>query len=187
MPAQIVPRWEWRTFGAGLRRGRSGVRRRRARRGERRDSTCSRWRPMPSVKVRDDVLDVKGLLAIDDDGLEQWVPVAKCALPGPARRRRRRARPAACGRATARPRGLYRRGPPRRGRAADRCAARRRGAQAAHPLHGRRLHGRDQRDPNRPGLDVLGRCRVPGSRARAGGPCARSASPRARTCAWLAG
>ncbi len=107
----------------------------------------------PSVKVRDDVLDVKGLLAIDDDGLEQWVPVAKLRLPCPARRPRRRARPAAGGRAAARPRGLHRRGPPRRSRA-GRCAARRRGAQATHPLHGRRLHGRDQRDPNRPGLDA---------------------------------
>ena len=35
------------------------------------------------MKVRDDVLDVKGLLAIDDNGLEQWVPVAKHPFPVP--------------------------------------------------------------------------------------------------------
>ena len=39
-----------------------------------------------TVKVRDGLLDVKGLLAVDDDGLEQWVPVAKQRLPGVARR-----------------------------------------------------------------------------------------------------
>ena len=33
------------------------------------------------MKVRDGLLDVKGLLAVDDDGLEQWVPVAKHPFP----------------------------------------------------------------------------------------------------------
>ena len=40
------------------------------------------------------------------------------------------------------------------------------GAQATHPLRGRRLHGRDLRDPDRRGLHALARDRVRGSRAR---------------------
>ena len=34
-----------------------------------------------SVKFRDGLMDVKGLVAVDDDGLEQWVPLAKHPFP----------------------------------------------------------------------------------------------------------
>ena len=33
------------------------------------------------VKVRDELMDVKHLLQVNDDGLEQWVPVMKAAFP----------------------------------------------------------------------------------------------------------
>src|SRR5262245_22472221 len=37
-----------------------------------------------SVKVRDGLMDVKRLEAVDDNGLEQWKPVAKSEFPLPA-------------------------------------------------------------------------------------------------------
>ncbi len=33
------------------------------------------------MKVRDDLMDVKQLEAVDDDGLEQWRPVLKASFP----------------------------------------------------------------------------------------------------------
>ncbi len=82
MPAQIVPRWEWRTFGQdfGAAEEAFGA----VERVEESDEIyLLSLDADPSVKVRDDVLDIKGLLAIDADGLEQWVPVAKCGFPVP--------------------------------------------------------------------------------------------------------
>ena len=34
-----------------------------------------------AVKVRNELMDVKHLLEVNDDGLEQWVPVMKAAFP----------------------------------------------------------------------------------------------------------
>jgi exopolyphosphatase / guanosine-5'-triphosphate,3'-diphosphate pyrophosphatase len=77
----ISARWEWRTFGPG------------ARVAER------RWRDLqPSaeqvsdevyllsgeghtVKVRDELMDIKQLLEIDGFGLQQWTPVMKASFP----------------------------------------------------------------------------------------------------------
>ena len=126
--------------------------------------TCSSADGDATVKVRDGLLDVKGLLAVDDDGLEQWVPVAK--RPFPVSRDD-------VGAVLAR---LRVDAPPldREAYALEELAARvvrpidalraRRGAQATHPLHGRRLHGRDLRDPNGRGSTRIARDRVRGSR-----------------------
>ena len=120
-----------------------------------------------SVKIRDGLMDVKRLEAVDGNGLEQWRPVLKSSFPlaaadvaavldalgvsGPelarddvhARAAGRRARPAAAG-----PRG-------------------RRRAQAARPLRARRLHGRAVGGHGRPPDDAHDRRRGGGSRARA--------------------
>ena len=134
-----------------------------------------------TVKVRDGVLDVKGLLAVDDDGLEQWVPVGK--HPFPVSRDDLAAALARLGvvapplaRETYTAEQLLDEVVP-----ADRRAARRHGAQAAHPLHGRRRDGRALRAPDRRGLHALARDRVRGPRARAGGgPLARPRGARER-------
>jgi len=82
LPAQIVPRWEWRTFGQDL--GAAEEAFGSVERVEESDEIYLLSRDGDaSVKVRDDVLDVKGLLAIDPDGLEQWVPIAKHGFPVP--------------------------------------------------------------------------------------------------------
>lgn len=79
---KIVPRWEWRTFGDDL---------------EEADRLLAGTDLGPvqdsdelylvsldgdaSVKVRDGLMDVKRLEAVNDDGLEQWRPVLKAAFP----------------------------------------------------------------------------------------------------------
>jgi exopolyphosphatase/guanosine-5'-triphosphate,3'-diphosphate pyrophosphatase len=82
MAPVVVPRWEWRCFGEHF--------------GEV-DSVFAALSPKEvvesnelyllsvgsaeAVKVRDELMDVKHLLHIDDAGLEQWVPVMKAAFP----------------------------------------------------------------------------------------------------------
>jgi len=79
--APIVPRWEWRTFGAGvddIEASLPGLFD-----GDAREST-ERYFLGPgggNVKVRDDLMDVKVLSEVDADGLERWVPVLKGAFP----------------------------------------------------------------------------------------------------------
>jgi exopolyphosphatase / guanosine-5'-triphosphate,3'-diphosphate pyrophosphatase len=78
----IVPRWEWRTFGPGLEPAESHFRQLELERAEESDevyllSTASD----ASVKIRGGQMDVKTLQAVNDDGLEQWLPVLKASFP----------------------------------------------------------------------------------------------------------
>ena len=76
--ATIVPRWEWRTFGAG---GDAFVGREPASVHE--SDELYRLSPVSdaSVKVRDGLMDVKELQQVDEHGLEQWLPVLKAPVP----------------------------------------------------------------------------------------------------------
>jgi exopolyphosphatase/guanosine-5'-triphosphate,3'-diphosphate pyrophosphatase len=78
----IVPRWEWRAFGDDLGGpGNAFAALAPDRVEDSRDvyvlSRCSD----ASVKIRDELLDVKRRLAVADDGLERWVPVLKAPFP----------------------------------------------------------------------------------------------------------
>ncbi|HEX3300768.1 MAG TPA: Ppx/GppA family phosphatase [Actinomycetota bacterium] len=77
----VVPRWEWRTFGAhvdaieaslrGVFQGDAHV-------------AQERYFLGPgggNVKVRDDLVDVKVLREVNADGLERWEPVLKASFP----------------------------------------------------------------------------------------------------------
>ena len=167
MAAKIVPRWEWRTFGNDFGAADEALAALAVERVEESDDLYLLVRDGDAtVKVRHGLLDVKGLLAVDDNGLEQWVPVAKHRFPvsrddvAVALARLRVAAPSL-------DRETY---------TADellgevvrpgRRAAGGHGAQATHPLRGRRLQGRDLRGRDRRGLHALARDRVRGSRAR---------------------
>ena len=79
---EIVPRWEWRTFGERL---------------DEVERFLDAYTPHQVVeseelyllsasttaaaKLRDELMDVKQLQQVDSDGLEQWVPVMKAAFP----------------------------------------------------------------------------------------------------------
>jgi exopolyphosphatase/guanosine-5'-triphosphate,3'-diphosphate pyrophosphatase len=80
-PDAIVPRWEWRTFGAGvdaIERSLPGVFDKAPQDSE------ERYFLGPAggnVKIRDDLMDVKVLREVDAAGLERWEPVLKTAFP----------------------------------------------------------------------------------------------------------
>ena len=80
--AEIVPRWEWRSFGEGfgtaegLLAALTPVSRR-----ESDELYLLSVHGDASVKVRDGLMDVKHLERVNDDGLELWAPVMKATLP----------------------------------------------------------------------------------------------------------
>jgi exopolyphosphatase/guanosine-5'-triphosphate,3'-diphosphate pyrophosphatase len=75
----ITPRWEWRTFGDDLAAVLAG------RAPERVQESDELYLLGPAavgtVKVRDELLDVKRLEGVDEAGLEQWRPVLKAPFP----------------------------------------------------------------------------------------------------------
>src|SRR5262245_56696596 len=82
MAPDIVPRWEWRTFGERIGRADDIL-------GATTPESVSdsdelyflSVRNNASVKVRDELMDVKQLLRVNDDGLELWKPEMKSAFP----------------------------------------------------------------------------------------------------------
>jgi len=79
----IVPRWEWRTFGdrVGAADARFAALAPPERVQESDEVYLLSLKSDASVKVRDDLMDVKQLENVNDDGLEQWRPVMKSTFP----------------------------------------------------------------------------------------------------------
>lgn len=80
--AEIVPRWEWRTFGEDFGAAEAKL---AALSPERTQESEELYllseRGGDTVKVRDDLMDVKHLERVDENGLEQWAPVMKAPFP----------------------------------------------------------------------------------------------------------
>src|SRR4051812_41590454 len=78
----MAARWEWRTFGESFGAAEEAF---AALAVERVDESDDLYllndESDASVKVRDGMMDVKHLLAVNDDGLEQWAPVRKGTFP----------------------------------------------------------------------------------------------------------
>ncbi len=79
--AEIIPRWEWRTFTH-----QSGVEEKVSkypltRQVESSDVYILSELSMENTKVRDELMDVKSLQVVTKDGLEQWKPVKKEKFP----------------------------------------------------------------------------------------------------------
>jgi exopolyphosphatase/guanosine-5'-triphosphate,3'-diphosphate pyrophosphatase len=74
-------RWEWRTFGAGAEAGAPAFEGRPSTGTADSDERYLLSAGGTTVKVRDGLMDVKALLAVDADGLQQWRPVLKVAFP----------------------------------------------------------------------------------------------------------
>jgi len=77
---RIIPRWEWRTFGASF--GEADRRFAALERGHVQESDeiylLSRDTDA-NVKIRDRLMDIKTLEQVNAEGLEQWRPVMKAA------------------------------------------------------------------------------------------------------------
>lgn len=79
----VIPRWEWRTFGAGFGRAEDAFAAAAPTQVQESDELYLLAGTEHNVKVRDDLMDIKVLREIDADGLERWEPVMKAAFPLP--------------------------------------------------------------------------------------------------------
>ena len=77
----IVPRWEWRTFGRHLSKARAGFDRLEPDRVDESDEMYLLPTSGGSVKIRNDLVDIKVLREVDANGLELWKPVMKQGFP----------------------------------------------------------------------------------------------------------
>jgi exopolyphosphatase/guanosine-5'-triphosphate,3'-diphosphate pyrophosphatase len=79
--ATVVPRWEWRTFGArfGLAEARFAALAPGA--VQESDELYFLGAPGAIVKLRGGLIDIKRLREVDADGLERWEPVMKGGFP----------------------------------------------------------------------------------------------------------
>ena len=80
-------RWEWRTFGAGAEAGAPAFEGRAPSGTADSDERYLLSAGGTTVKIRDGLMDMKALLAVDADGLAAVAPVLKVAFPIEARRR----------------------------------------------------------------------------------------------------
>ncbi|MFN8186911.1 MAG: hypothetical protein U0R69_07525 [Gaiellales bacterium] len=78
----IVPRWEWRTFGDDFGAAEARLASLVPVRAQESDEVyVLSSEADESVKIRDELMDVKHLVQVNDDGLEQWTPVLKGRFP----------------------------------------------------------------------------------------------------------
>jgi exopolyphosphatase/guanosine-5'-triphosphate,3'-diphosphate pyrophosphatase len=78
----IVPRWEWRTFGETFGVAEDRLAALTPEMSQESDETyLLSTESDASAKIRDALMDVKHLQAVNGDGLEQWLPVLKGEFP----------------------------------------------------------------------------------------------------------
>ncbi len=79
---KIVPRWEWRTFGKSLEEGIQTIK--QYPEGKVRQSAeiyILSEKSNDNTKIRDQLMDIKTLLRVNEHGLEQWTPILKAGFP----------------------------------------------------------------------------------------------------------
>lgn len=79
---KIIPRWEWRTFGESLDDGIQAIK--QYPEGKVRQSSeiyILSEKSNDNTKIRDQLMDIKTLLRVNQDGLEQWTPILKAGFP----------------------------------------------------------------------------------------------------------
>ena len=79
---EIIPRWEWRTFGKEF-----GVGEERIKKYEQvlfkksSEKYILSRKSNENCKIRDDLMDIKSLRQVNEDKLEQWYPTMKLSFP----------------------------------------------------------------------------------------------------------
>ena len=79
--AEIIPRWEWRTFGRGVAIAEPHVAALTSTGVQESDETYLLAGTRNTAKVRAGLIDIKVLVEVDPDGLEQWRPAMKAEFP----------------------------------------------------------------------------------------------------------
>lgn len=79
--AEIIPRWEWRTFGTDFGLAESAFQAMTIDTTADSDEVYLLSPGRTNVKIRDDLLDIKELQEVGTDGLERWSPIMKAAFP----------------------------------------------------------------------------------------------------------
>jgi len=81
--AEIIPRWEWRSFGTMVFGESEKLVREHGQVHVRRSGEVHvlSQRAMNSTEVRDNLVDIKTLKAVNEDGLGRWNPILETALP----------------------------------------------------------------------------------------------------------
>ncbi len=79
--AVIIPRWEWRTFGQSFGPAEEAFAALTPGSTHDSDELYLLAPGADTVKVRDDLMDIKVLREVDADGLERWEPVMKASFP----------------------------------------------------------------------------------------------------------
>lgn len=81
----IIPRWEWRTFAESLEsEGARVLSHGEAKVKESKEVYILSRKSNENTKIRDGLMDIKSLQAVNDDGLEQWRPIMKEQFPLPS-------------------------------------------------------------------------------------------------------
>ncbi|MBT3317333.1 hypothetical protein HN388_05060 [bacterium] len=79
---EIIPRWEWRSFAKDLGQAEKNLEKYECTRVlDSAEDYIVTTKGGNNVKVRDGKLDIKELRNINDDTLEQWMPVLKVGFP----------------------------------------------------------------------------------------------------------
>jgi hypothetical protein len=78
---QIIPRWEWRTFGDNFGESESLIKQYQAKTRESSEIYILSSLTNFNTKIRDQLMDIKYLIQTNDDELEQWNPLIKAGFP----------------------------------------------------------------------------------------------------------
>lgn len=82
--SEIIPRWEWRTFTNDLGKAAENIKKHPE--GKTRESDevyILSEVSMDNTKIRDGLMDIKTLQQVNEDRLEQWLPIMKGSFPLP--------------------------------------------------------------------------------------------------------
>jgi exopolyphosphatase/guanosine-5'-triphosphate,3'-diphosphate pyrophosphatase len=77
----VIPRWEWRTFGHVFGVAEDKIKTYPAKVRESSEVYILSMKSMDNTKVRDMLMDIKTLVQVNKDTLEQWNPVLKAGFP----------------------------------------------------------------------------------------------------------
>ncbi len=82
--SEIIPRWEWRTFNNNLGTAEENIKKHTEGKTRQSDEVYILSEvSMDNTKIRDGLMDIKTLQQVNEDRLEQWLPIMKGQFPLP--------------------------------------------------------------------------------------------------------